>query len=47
MPLMRRRSWAGWWGETTGQDGGIDTPLSFEEYAASLSGGRTWWFWWD
>lgn len=36
-----------WWGETTGQDGGIDTPLSFEEYAARLSGGRTWWFWWD
>jgi hypothetical protein len=26
---------------------GIDRPLSFEEYAARLSGGRTWWFWWD
>ena len=26
---------------------GIDTPLSFEEYAARLSGGSTWWFWWD
>ncbi|MCW2930595.1 MAG: hypothetical protein JWM19_1557 [Actinomycetia bacterium] len=26
---------------------GIDTPLSFEEYAARLSGSSTWWFWWD
>jgi hypothetical protein len=26
---------------------GIDTPLSFEEYAARLSGSNTWWFWWD
>lgn len=26
---------------------GIDTPLSFEEYAARLSGSTTWWFWWD
>lgn len=23
------------------------TPLSFEEYAARLSGSNTWWFWWD
>ena len=26
---------------------GIDTPLSFEEYAARLSGSSTWFFWWD
>jgi hypothetical protein len=26
---------------------GIATPLSFEEYAARLSGSSTWWFWWD
>jgi hypothetical protein len=26
---------------------GIDTPLSFEEYAAMLSRAKTWWFWWD
>jgi Domain of unknown function (DUF4253) len=26
---------------------GIDTPLSFEEYAARLSRSNTWWFWWD
>lgn len=26
---------------------GIDTPLSFEEYAERLSGSTTWWFWWD
>ena len=26
---------------------GIDTPLSFEDYAARLSGGNTWRFWWD
>jgi hypothetical protein len=26
---------------------GIDTPLSFEEYAARLSRSSTWWFWWD
>jgi hypothetical protein len=23
------------------------TSISFEEYAARLSGGSTWWFWWD
>jgi hypothetical protein len=26
---------------------GIDTPLSFEEYAARLSRSSTWWFRWD
>lgn len=26
---------------------GIDTPLTFEQYSARLSGSRTWWFWWD
>jgi hypothetical protein len=26
---------------------GIDTPLSFEEYAARLCRSNTWWFWWD
>jgi Domain of unknown function (DUF4253) len=26
---------------------GIDTRLSFEEYAARLSRSNTWWFWWD
>lgn len=26
---------------------GVDTPLSFEDYAARLSRSNTWWFWWD